>query len=323
MSSTSRYTQLEDDGGSTNNPVSTRDRQKRPSKPEKKPRKPRTKKKGKSKPTSTTTSSSSSSYASTYSTWTSGEGSYMKMRKSVHSLWPETRKSPRDLAHDSELWGMLGRVDPALDLPRIDYHAVGRREFAERYDWAQRPVIIRNAMTEWKAMKRWDVTRLQESSLGRKKFHLRSNRDGSHDKVRLKDMARYAADNSHDDPLYLFDERFQRDRKTKKMLSDYEVPKYFTLDLNELLRDDHRSPYRWILLGGQRSGSAIHVDPLGTSAWNALISGHKRWYLAPPHYTKEQVGGVGYSNKNPPGYWWKDVYPKVKNLPGIEPAWPG
>lgn len=40
-------------------------------------------------------------------------------------------------------------------------------------------------------------------------------------------------------------------------------------------------PRRWLLVSGKDTGSAWHVDPLNTSAWNTLLVGHKHWALMP------------------------------------------
>lgn len=50
-----------------------------------------------------------------------------------------------------------------------------------------------------------------------------------------------------------------------------------------------RPDYRWLLIGGRRSGQTWHQDPNGTSAWNLTIRGRKRWLFFPPHVTPPGV----------------------------------
>ncbi len=92
-----------------------------------------------------------------------------------------------------------------------------------------------------------------------------------------------------DSPLYIFDSTFDDKRETSALVHDYKVPKYFPHDLFALVGEAKRPPYRWFLVGPKRSGTCIHIDPLGTSAWNTLLVGRKRWVLFPPHLEKRIV----------------------------------
>jgi hypothetical protein len=53
-------------------------------------------------------------------------------------------------------------------------------------------------------------------------------------------------------------------------------------DLFSFLPANSRPDWRWLIAGPARSGSTFHVDPNATSAWNAVVSGSKRWVLFPP-----------------------------------------
>lgn len=131
-----------------------------------------------------------------------------------------------------------------------------------------------------------------------------------------------------DSPLAIYDAEFgDEDSPTSILLGEYEVPTCFSPDLFGLAissnddgntgDEDTRPPYRWILIGPERSGTGLHVDPLWTNAWVTVLQGLKRWLLFPPCTPQEQIGMIEGQPQISSSIWFRDYYEKVTS-----PDWP-
>ena len=186
-----------------------------------------------------------------------------------------------------------GRLDEPLDLGArcdIDVRSVVGRgaltaaEFAERYVRGRRPVLIRGIVEKeaWPAASwaaRWTA----------------SPHDGGHgeqsptaERAPLSLAARYTLDtlalcNAEHSNAYINLDRSPHDARVRKELLRAYGDNGALTGVDLLAQSCYADlPSRWLLVSGLGTGSGWHVDPLNTSAWNALISGRKRWAMYPP-----------------------------------------
>jgi len=178
-------------------------------------------------------------------------------------------------------------------------------------------VIITDIVSSWKAKQAWSKDSLMER-FGKQKFKTDEVNYQGKGKLfmMLNDYFLYSQLNEDEDPIYLFDDQFPERDLVKDLVHDYEIPLYFQEDYLSVLEDE-RPPYRWLVFGPSRTGSPFHLDPYQTSAWNALLSGRKRWILYPhddfpPGVDIDWDDDGNFDSDAPePVKWFLDIYPYI------------
>jgi len=187
-----------------------------------------------------------------------------------------------------------------LKNPKIEYIShkyTSNRDFMKR----KTPCIITDATSHWSAHTNWSFEKFTQR-FHKTHFMLADNVEP----MTFAQYNEYCVTTTDDEPLYIFDESFGERNDTKELLKDYDEPELFSDDLFKNL-GSIRPHYRWFIAGPPRSGSNLHIDPLGTSAWNAVIKGKKEWIIFYPGAPIQESIKSGSA-------WLRDEYPKLKHL---------
>ncbi|CBZ52824.1 hypothetical protein NCLIV_026130 [Neospora caninum Liverpool] len=194
-------------------------------------------------------------------------------------------------------WGKYNYVNSTIcedsfhikeTIPRIYKHETTLKDFVEKYEIPCKPVLLCGWMAEWPGMVRWEPREL-ERRFRSARFKVGEKDDGEKIRMKMKYFIDYMENQRDDSPLYLFESAVEEKADTCGLLEDWNVPEVFPVDLHAIVGEERRPPHRWFCVGPKRSGTTIHVDPLGTAAWNAVTHGVKRWALFPPAVPRHVV----------------------------------
>jgi histone arginine demethylase JMJD6 len=160
------------------------------------------------------------------------------------------------------------------------------------------PVVVEGCCDDWPAMQSCRFAALVER-FGHVEWRFSDTHGETLTLQTYQKYCRSMEGCTDDAPLAVYDSQFGNDERAV-IAQEYSVPSCFGDDLFDQVIPDERErpPYRWILTGPERSGTGLHVDPVGTHAWVSLLEGCKRWVLFPPSTCRQTIHMMDDNNNN-------------------------
>jgi len=234
------------------------------------------------------------------------------MRRTVGRLSRLARKSKLRKYVEADIDHLLNSMTDGLIRQAVgDVDAAG-------LEAAGTPAVLTGVTDGWAAQSRWTPDALlSDSRLRDSKFDV----DGK--KLTLEEYGKHCASSTVRRLPCIFEDLSdagEPHHNAAALLDDYSVPIIFReADLFEneaLWESDGEDPmgggrmrYRWFLYGVAGSGSPMHSDPLGTSAWNSLLHGIKLWACFPPSAKKP---GYGVDIPATASAWFGTALPRLR-----------
>lgn len=179
-----------------------------------------------------------------------------------------------------------------------------RRIAASDMDWSggaralwDEPLCIEGGAADWPIAEQLTFRRLG-ADFGDLKVRPARTRDPSiRGSTSLRAYLRYASSTADRDPWYLSLRVAELDTQLYRL-----IPRPGALaSWVDLLPAEIRPEMTWVFVGPPRSGTPRHQDILGTSAWNALFAGVKRWTFEPPERRRSAKGPASVTCVQRPG----------------------
>lgn len=161
--------------------------------------------------------------------------------------------------------------------------------FFEGYGFASKPVVIQGLMDDWEATTKWNPRFFAKHYGDLLVTPQRTYTEGAYRTFTVAEYMDYLVNTRDEDPYYLRNWEFHLEHTEIK--EDYLVPDYFE-SWHVYIPEPHRPRLSWFYIGPAQSGSAMHLDPTDTSAWNAVVSGKKYWLFFPPEQSDYVYEGL-------------------------------
>lgn len=184
------------------------------------------------------------------------------------------------------------------NLPQVEASNVPTEMFLKSFEEPNTPLLVKGGSLSWEAFRKWNVDSYCQSETEGRSFRTTSGMAPRSANFTWSAYRKYCQSSLLEEgPLYLFDRTalqpgsamhkdFMMDLKKTCPYWDPDAPFH---DHFGLIGQGRRPDHTWLIAGPKRSGSVFHVDPNATHAWNAAITGRKRWIFYPPGYTPPGV----------------------------------